>query len=129
MWQWADQHIMVQVAWSAYSIGLGMLGSILKVLLNLQGCCISIADPRWYNGMYLVVVLHLRGGGKFGINQGGLQVLQCNPWICTTVLGTLQCMIDYLGHMTQEIHWTVGSVDWRFHGLSPIQCCNMQRQH
>ena len=43
------------------SIGLCMLSSVFKVLLNLQGCWASIADPRWYGGMYLAVVWHLGG--------------------------------------------------------------------
>ena len=42
------------------SLGLGFLGLILKVLLSLEGYWVSIADPRWYGGTYLVVVQHLR---------------------------------------------------------------------
>ena len=30
------------------SIGLGSLGFILKALLNLEGCYVSVTDPEWY---------------------------------------------------------------------------------
>ena len=43
------------------SIGLCVLGSVLKVLFNLLDCWVSIVDPSWYGGMYLAVVQHLRG--------------------------------------------------------------------
>ena len=43
------------------SIALGLLSSILKMLLNLEGCSVSIADLGWDVGTYLVVVQHLRG--------------------------------------------------------------------
>ena len=43
------------------SIGLGLLSLILKMLLNLVGCWVSIAHPRWYSDMYLAVVQHLKG--------------------------------------------------------------------
>ena len=43
------------------SIGFGLLGSVLEVLLNLDGCWNSIADPGWYSGTYLAVVQHLIG--------------------------------------------------------------------
>ena len=42
------------------SIEFCMLNSILKTLLNLQGCWVHIADPRQYGGMYLVAVQYLR---------------------------------------------------------------------
>ena len=75
MWQLVDQHRMAQVAWSTcqhrtWHAQLGPQGALEHV-----GLLVSIADPRWYGGIYLVVVQHLGWSGKFGINWGGLQVL------------------------------------------------------
>ena len=56
MWQLVDQHRMVQVAWSTCQHRTCHAWLNPQGALEPVGLLVSIADPTWYDGAYLVVV-------------------------------------------------------------------------